>query len=302
MERLRLHNQPGAAGSRRVLLGRMMLSLQLVVLLASFTALIIFLQSYRAENRALLSQLDLIAEQSGMVIDHPEDIIQVAHSVCVLETEISSAQSFLQPISATLTSGGWCGNYTRVFIEYARSQGFPAQKIHLRTGHRSHTNAEVYYQGKWRAVDPFFGILFPKADGDLASVNEIAADPALGNGEFVLSYEDPQLGKIYESYDAIFGKLYRDALDFQWQLNGSAFFHNSVIILSYPVALISEGPRRPIIPYWLDRPNLLGAYFAGGVFLVTLLVLARNLWLRRRRAEAPVQRYADLNIGHIRPN
>ena len=152
-----------------------------------------------------------------------------------------------------------------MFIEYARANGFPAQKIHLRTGYRSHTNAEVYYEGKWRAVDPFFGIVFPKADGELASVSEIAADPSLGNGEFVLPYQDPELDEIYESYEKIFGKLYRDSLEIQWSPSPSALFHDAVVFLSYPNSLITEGPRRPIIPYWLDRPNLLGAYFAAAV-------------------------------------
>ena len=81
----------------------------------------------------------------------------------------------------------------------------------------------------------------------------------------------------------------------------SALFHDAVVFLSYPNSLITEGPRRPIIPYWLDRPNLLGAYFAGGVFLVTLLFLSRNLYLRRRRAQLPEPTYYGLNIGQVRP-
>lgn len=270
-------------------------------MLVSLAAVVYFVQTYREENRALLTRLDLIAQQSGTAIEGPEDIIRLAHSVCLLDTDISSMQSFLQPTSTTVSQGGWCGNYTRVFIAYARHQGYPAQKIHLRTGYRSHTNAEIYYQGQWRAVDPFFGLVFPKANGELATVSEIAADPTLGQGQLVLDYQDPQLAEIYETYDAIFGKLYRDALDFQWEVSGSVFFHDAVILLSYPVNLITEGPRRPIIPYWLDRPHLLGAYFAGGVLLATLTLLAWGQWAARRRAEEPAQNLGGLNIGQIRP-
>ena len=144
--------------------------------------------------------------------------------------------------------------------------------------------------------------MFPKANGELATVSEIAADPDLAQGKLVLDAQDPELASIYESYQRIFGKLYRDALNFQWEVSGSVFFHDAVILLSYPNSLITEGPRRPIIPYWLDRPNLLGVYLASAVMLVTLSLLAWGQWPSRRHAEAPEQNLAGLRIGHIRPS
>lgn len=299
MDQLQLPSR-GSIFGRLVFSGPVSLAIQLLVLLVSLAAVLNFVHAYRGENEAVLTELDLIAQQTGTVVDRPEDLVRLAHSVCVLDTGISSGQSFLQPMSTTISRGGWCGNYTRVFIAYARSQGYPAQKIHLRTGHRSHTSAEVYYQGQWRAVDPFFGLVFPKADGELATVSEIASDPALGRGQRILSYEDPQLEEIYQSYEGIFGELYRDSLEFQWKLSGSALFHDGVVILSYPVSLVTEGPRRPIIPYWLDRPNLLGAYLSGGISLITALLLVLG-WRRWNRAdEDPDRGYRGLDPGHRR--
>ena len=253
--------------------GQIVLLLQVLVLLASLVGIAYFVQSYMVESKAVLSRLDEVVASTGRNAKGPESLLQLTHQVCLLDTSISSVGSFLQPMSVTISSGGWCGNYVRVFIEYAKSQGYAAHKIHLRSGPRSHTAAEIFYEGEWRVVDPLFGLVFKTSSGELATFEDMAQNPSLATEIGVLSYENPQLAKIYESYKPIYYTLYQDAGDFQWDSSPSSIFHDGTILLSYPISIGMDGPRRPIIPYWLDRPELLGAYLSGGVFSVSTLLL-----------------------------
>ncbi|MDA0734735.1 MAG: transglutaminase domain-containing protein [Chloroflexi bacterium] len=229
-----------------------------------------------------VTQNNLVAEAFGELVLQesmerpftPADLGDLAHEVCVLDSGISNVQSFLQPIGTTLSEGGWCGNYVRVFISFAHEAGYPAHKFHIQSGGRSHTLAEVYYEGKWRIIDPFFNQIYQLPNGEMATYQDLRQNLALLDSPTKRPADDPRLDRIFGNYVPIFPVLYRDAPDFYPKLNRSGLYHNAFVVLSYPLALFYEGGRRPILPSWLDRPELLGVYFLTLVLLIAVVPLA----------------------------
>ena len=244
----------------------------------------------------MVAQLDQIVATTDRSIPHPSDLIRLTHDVCLLDTDTSSVGSFLQPLSETTSNGGWCGNYVRVFVTYAKSKDFPAHKIHLRSGKSSHTAAEIFYEDHWRVVDPFFGAFFTRPNGELATFQDLASGTSAGIKTNFTTELSPKLDQIYGWYEPQYNHLYRDALDFQWELNPSSVFHNGFIVLSYPMSLLTEGPRRPIMPLLVDRPELIGAYLAGGIFLAAgglLIFLFLVVYPHRKALVPPLEASSD---------
>lgn len=212
----------------------------------------------------------------------PVELAELSHHACFLDSGISNIQSFLQPLGTTLSEGGWCGNYVRVFIAFAAQEGYPAHKFHIQSDGRSHTLAEVYYDGQWRIIDPFFNLVYLRPDGDMATFEELRENPEWLETPVQRPMLDPHLYRIYGSYEPIFPDLYRDAAEFHPGLSRSAFYHNAFVAVGYPLAPFYEGERRPFLPNWLDRPELLGIYGLSGMFLLSVSPLvARQFRLRR---------------------
>ena len=222
----------------------------------------------------------------------PVELADLAHRACVLDTGINNVQSFFQPLSSTLTRGGWCGNYVRVFISFAEQEGYPAHKFHLQSGGRSHTLAEVYYQGKWRIIDPFLNYAYFLPNGEMATYQDLRQDLSLVANPVQGSINDSRLDRIYRGYEPIFPFLYRDATDFYPDFGRSAIYHNLFVTLSYPLSPFYEGGRRPILPSWLDRPELLGIYFLSLLVLTMLAPIGVRSGgkLRRRIAHSVIGR------------
>lgn len=243
---------------------------------------------YVAENaRVMAAVSDSLPTQGGERLT-PEGLVALSHQVCLLDTRIGNLESFLQPVSRTIAEGGWCGNYVRVFLLLAHSQGYRAQMLHLRTGNRSHTMAEVFYEGKWRAVDPFFNLVYRRPDGELATYEDIQRDPRLSLAPaFTGELGGPALVGVYGRYVPILPALFTDASKPDWRLDGSSLYHTGILLLNYPLSLAYDGPRRAAVPYWLYRPELLGIYVCvvvsgAGVAVACVWLLARK---RHQRVE-----------------
>ena len=257
------------------------------IILLSLLGIGLLLWFYVNQNSLLAGAYQELAarEQSAAPLT-PVELADLAHRACVLDTGINNVQSFLQPLSSTLSRGGWCGNYVRVFISFAQQEGYPAHKFHLQSGGRSHTLAEVYYQGKWRIIDPFLNYAYLLPNGEMATYQDLRQDLSLVANPTQGSVKDPRLERIYRGYEPIFPLLYRDAADFYLKFDRSAIYHNIFVTLSYPLSPFYEGGRRPILPSWLDRPELLGIYFLSLVVLTMLAPAAARAGgkLRRRFA------------------
>ncbi len=74
---------------------------------------------------------------------------------------------------------GQCGSHSAVVIAMLRQHGVPARPLLLCNdrGHVVHTVVEAGIGGRWAVADPTFGIVFRRRDGQLATREEIAADP-----------------------------------------------------------------------------------------------------------------------------
>jgi len=276
--------------SQNTLVGlRLPVVLQILVALLCLAGIGALLLVYVTQNGLAARAFGELAQQEGRARPlTPAELGDLSHQACLLDSGINNVQSFLQPLGNTLSEGGWCGNYVRVFISFAGQEGYPAHKFHIQSNGRSHTLAEVYYQGKWRIIDPFFNQIYQLPGGEMATYQDLRQNLGLLDSPTKRLANDPRLDRIYARYEPIFQSLYRDAPDFTGGVDRSAFYHNIFVTLSYPLSLVYEGGRRPILPSWLDRPELLGIYFLTLVLLIDAVPLAigyhNNLRLRDRTA------------------
>jgi len=260
--------------SQRVLLG-----LQILVVLVCLTGIGALLLIYVTQNSLVAQAFGELSQQEGRVRQlTPAELGDLAHQACLLDSNINNVQSFLQPLGNTLSEGGWCGNYVRVFIFFAGQEGYRAHKFHIQSDGRSHTLAEVYYQDQWRIIDPFFNQIYQLPDGAMATFQDLRQDLMLVDSPTRRPVDDPRLDRIYARYEPNFPALYRDAPDFARGMDRSALYHNIFVTLSYPLSLFYEGGRRPILPSWLDRPELLGIYFLSLVLLIAAVPTAKRLY------------------------
>jgi hypothetical protein len=273
---------------RNTLVGlNLLVGLQLLIALLCLVGIGALTLAYVHQNTLVARAFGELAPQEERASPlTPADLGDLSHQACLLDTGIDNVHSFLQPLSNTLSEGGWCGNYVRVFVLFAGQQGYPAHKFHIQSNGRSHTLAEVFYQGKWRIIDPFFNQYYQLPAGEMATYQDLRRDLMLLDSPTKRPVADPRLDRIYAKYDPIFPSMYRDAPDFTGGMDRSAFYHNIFVTLSYPLSLVYDGGRRPILPSWLDRPELLGIYFLALVLLIAVVPLAiawrNNLGLRGR--------------------
>jgi hypothetical protein len=257
-----------------------LLYLRLLVAVLCLLSIGFLIWFYASQNSLVAATFrDLSSQREGDGPLTPADLGELSHQVCVLNAGISNVGSFLQPLSATLSGGGWCGNYVRVFVQFAGEAGYPAHKFHIQSGGRSHTLAEVYYEGKWRIIDPFFNQVYLLPSGEMATFQDLINDPGLLETPAQRPLKNRSLEGIYGRYVPVFPELYRHAPDFYPGWNASAFYHNGYVLLSYPLSLFYEGGRRPILPAWLDRPELLGIYALSVLFIAATGPIAiRQIW------------------------
>jgi hypothetical protein len=258
-----------------------LVGLQILVALVCLVGIGVLFLGYFTQNRLVAEAFAELAQQDGRSGPFsPAELGDLTHQACLLDSGINNVQSFLQPLGKTLTEGGWCGNYVRVFIHFAGLQGLPAHKFHIQSNGRSHTLAEVYYRGQWRIIDPFFNQIYQLPDGEMATYRDLRQDLMLVDTPTRAPLDDPRFDGIYAKYEPVFQNLYRDAPDFTPGMDRSAVYHNFFVMLSYPLSPFYEGGRRPILPSWLDRPELLGIYFLSLVLLLAAVPIA--LRLRRK--------------------
>ena len=236
---------------------RILFYVRLAVVFFSLLGIAFLLWTYADQNAAVSDMYATVTAQDEWEAPlTPADLVGITHSLCQLDSGIGNVGSFLQPMSVSIAKGGWCGNYVRIFIRLSKAQGHPAHKLHIQSGSRSHTLAEVYYEGKWRVVDPFFNLVYLVPGGEMATFDDLTENPSLAKTPTQRPLDSPRLEYIYQSYVPIFPALFSDAKDFRLGLSRSAFYHNAIVLLSYPLSPFYQGARRPIIPSWLDRPEL----------------------------------------------
>ena len=76
---------------------------------------------------------------------------------------------------------GGCGSHSYVLIALLKNHGIEARPLFILddAGHSIHTVVEAHLGGRWVVGDPSFGITYRRRDGQLATKEELGADPAL---------------------------------------------------------------------------------------------------------------------------
>lgn len=116
----------------------------------------------------------LTDEQKGI------EILRYASSALLLKNNGGSATKIIRDGYAI------CGGMSHVFRILCRKAGIPSRYVgafYLRPIMGSHAISEVFCGGKWRLLDPTFGIFFYSGDpydgkGAIASFHDLIADPA----------------------------------------------------------------------------------------------------------------------------
>lgn len=288
-----LNLAPAGQGDVQSTAARVLLGIGVSISVLSLLGIVYLYMLHQSQNQIVLSAFGDALSSYQDAPPAPEEIVSLSHQVCMLRTDVGSVGSFFQPLTASIEDGGWCGNYVRVFILLAQANGYEAQKLHLKTGDRSHTMAEIYVDGKWRAVDPFFNLVYRQPNGEMATFDDIYRMPELSlTPQKIGAVSDPRLDSIYANYGSMWPALFRDALDMDWRLHESSLYHTGILILNYPQSLFYEGSRRAVIPNWIDRPEFLGIYLLSGVFIVTSGGMAFWLYrtdVRRRGGQEPLK-------------
>jgi len=70
---------------------------------------------------------------------------------------------------------GFCSNVASVYVQIARAAGYEARVWAL----EGHIVPEIRLNGAWQMYDPDLGVYYHKADGTLAGVEDLVADPSL---------------------------------------------------------------------------------------------------------------------------
>ncbi len=83
-----------------------------------------------------------------------------------------------KPFDYLVEGIGWCDYHAKVFCKLLAARGIHARYAFLkdRSGASPHTVAEVYLHGQWRALDPFFNLIYAKQTGEWASLEELTPE------------------------------------------------------------------------------------------------------------------------------
>jgi len=83
-----------------------------------------------------------------------------------------------KPLDYLIEGVGWCDYAAKVFCKLLAARGLHARYAFLkdRDGVSPHTIAEVYVDGKWRAVDPFFNFRYVTDDGSWLAMEEVSSE------------------------------------------------------------------------------------------------------------------------------
>ena len=87
----------------------------------------------------------------------------------------------IEPLEILAAGRGWCDQNANVFGQLARTLPLDVRLVFLidGNGRSPHSIAEVYLNGEWRVVDPFFGVPIFNRGGKLATRKELGEDATL---------------------------------------------------------------------------------------------------------------------------
>ena len=157
-----------------------------LAMLASLTAVVLLSPLIALVNpfwiRHVYSEISfqLIAQTKLSASSEPDAIVQSAvdytrRHLWIFEDSRPYAG---HPFDYLVEGVGWCDYYAKVFCQLLAARGLHARYDFLKdeSGVSPHTIAEVYVDGKWRALDPFFNLNYMDETGERATLQAMTPD------------------------------------------------------------------------------------------------------------------------------
>lgn len=188
---------------------------------------------------------------------------------------------FLRPPAMQIaTDGGDCADHSRLLITLLGTHGIHGSKwaLYDRNGDAKHAVVEIDTELGKMAVDPYFGLVFPRPDKEYYAVRDLKDDPRILRDrvtELMAQRERP--GVVDLKYYPLNSDIYDNARTINWNKSASMkwlyrFLH---AIIGVKVDYITR-------PAWAERPSLMVLYgaFAPESIILAAMVIA-NFYRRR---------------------
>ena len=135
-----------------------------------------------------------------------------------------------------------CDQASYVMMDMALAQGYPARHIGL----QGHVVLEVWYGGDWHLYDPDLEVIPTQANGEVASLDELATDEPL----LAASYgHHPRMADLIRTRQNHLYMSTPNGARFEWKANLLAVMEQVAEVVKFllPLALLLAG-------LWLLRP------------------------------------------------
>jgi hypothetical protein len=184
---------------------------------------------------------------------------------------------FLRPTARQVAdSGGDCADRSRLTVILLKMRNIPAEKwtLYYPKGHPEHSVVEVETEQGKMAVDPLFGLFYPRPSGGYYGVAELRENPDLVRqriAEMEARHQEPLAAPI-ERY-SVEAYTYAYATTYNWQK--SAFTRFVYRTLHGVLGSRVDDVRRPV---WPEEPALvlsIGFGLLELLLIISLLLLAR---------------------------
>ena len=200
---------------------------------------------------------------------------------------LSPLLEFLRPTARQVADGGGdCADRSRLTVILLKMRDIPAQKwtLYYPKGHPHHSVVEVETEQGKMAVDPLFGLFYPRPSGGYYSVADLRQNPDLVGervAEMEARHQEPLAAPV-ERY-SVSTYTYAYATTFNWEK--SAFTRFLYKILRTAMGSRIDDVHRPV---WPEEPALVVS-FVIALFEILLILC---LLLTARFAPQPVHRQA----------
>jgi len=250
------------------------------VLIVSLCGHFFVLGQYWQDHRYLKRLAAQITEPSAPPSEQTKQILRFYHD----KSQDTNRSYFLLPFLDFLRPtarqvadfGGDCADRSRLTVILLKMRNIPAEKwtLYYPKGHPEHSVVEVETEQGKMAVDPLFGLYFPRPTGGYYGVADLRQRPDLVReriAEMEAQHQQPLAAPI-ERY-SVQAYTYAYATTFNWEK--SAFTRFSYRVLHSVLGNRVDDVRRPV---WPEEPALVLSICFGLaelLLLICLLLVAR---------------------------
>ena len=239
---------------------------------------------YVREQRSLVAYLNQIASPSLPPSEQVKEVVLSFQDKPDDENDsyfLWPAFRFLRPTPwQVLERGGDCADRSRLVVALLHLRGIHASKwaLYNAQGESKHAAVQADVESGKMAVDPLFGLWFPKPQGGYYAIRELRQDPRILSqrvDELLAKGQQPGAGRL-EFYPKD-QYVYTQARTINWNKSGSMRFAYRALH-----GILGEGVDELRRPGFAEEPPLMVIYGAAGMEFVLVLAWFMMVRLRRR--------------------